>query len=119
MNVNEKNARIWRRDIQTKDGREFYKYTVGISSKKQDGSFTRAYLDIKFSKKAGAPSKIENGAKCDFEGFMTVESYTDKDGKEHSRPVIMVMKANFEDLQDNDPADMGGGFEQVDEPMPF
>ena len=114
MDVSERNARIWRRDIEGKNG-TFYRYTTSVSSKNQDGSYSNAYMDIKFSKKSGAPEKIENGAKCDFNGFMTVESYKDKEGKEHNRPVIMVMECAFE----NDPEDMGDSFSQAEDEIPF
>ena len=114
MNVSEKNARIWRKDYEGKNG-TFYKYSTSVSSKNQDGSYSRAYIDIKFSKKSGAPEEIENGAKCDFKGFMTVDSYKDKEGRERSKPVIMVMECAF----DNDPADMGDSFAQAEEDMPF
>lgn len=114
MDVSAKNTKIWRRDIEGKNG-TFYKYATSVSSKNSDGSYSRAYMDIKFSKKSGAPEKIENGAVCDFRGFMTVESYKDKEGHERSKPVIMVMECAFE----NDPEDMGDSFEQAEDEMPF
>lgn len=123
MNVSEKHARIWRNDKQTKDGRTSYKYRTSVSSKNSDGSFSRAYIDVKFAKRSGAPEKIVNGAQCDFNGFITVDSYKDKEGKEHTRPLIMIMEAVFdtdpEDLDDVDPADKAAGFEQTEIPIPF
>ena len=114
MDVSERNARIWRKDIEGKNGM-FHAYSTSISSKNQDGSYSRAYMDVKFSRRSGAPEKISNGAKCDFRGFMTVGSYTDKEGKERTKPVIMIMECAFE----NDPEDMGDSFAQADEDIPF
>lgn len=109
MNVKENKAKIWRRDIQSKNG-EFYRYTVSISKKAEDGSYVNAYMPIKFSKKSGAPEKIENGATCSLEGFMSVDSYRDKEGKVVNTPIIIAMSATF---------DGGDSFEQMEEDIPF
>lgn len=109
MDVKENKAKIWRRDIQSRNG-EFYRYNVGISRKNEDGSWTNAYMPIKFSKKSGAPEKIENGATCSFEGFMSVDSYKDKEGRAVNTPIIIAMSVTF-DGQDS--------FEQMEEDIPF
>lgn len=108
MDVSEKKAKIWRKDYQGKNG-EFYRYSVSISKKNEDGKYVNAYLPIKFSKKADAPEKIENGTFCSFEGFMSVESFKDKDGNERNQPMIIAMSAQFE----------GDSFEQMEEDIPF
>lgn len=108
MNVSDKKAKIWRKDIQGKNG-EFYLYTVGISKKTEDGKYVNAYMPIKFSKKCDAPEKIENGAICAFDGFITVDSYKDRDGNERNQPMIIAMSAQFE----------GDSFEQMEEDIPF
>lgn len=108
MDVSEKKAKIWRKDYQGKNG-EFYKYSVSVSRKNEDGKYVNAYIPIRFSKKADAPEKIENGAVCSFEGFMSVESFKDKDGNERNQPMIVVMSVQFE----------GDSFEQMEEDIPF
>lgn len=108
MNVSEKKAKIWRKDYQGKNG-EFYRYSVSVSKKNEDGKYVNAYIPIRFSKKADAPEKIENGAVCSFEGFMSVESFKDKDGNDRNQPMIVVMSAQFE----------GDSFEQLSEDIPF
>lgn len=108
MEVSAKNAKIWRKDIEGKNG-TFHKYTVSVSKKNQDGKYVNAYIPVVFSKKADAPDKIENGALCDFEGFMSVESYTDRDGNTRNTPQIVIMSALFEE----------DGFEQAETEIPF
>ena len=108
MNVSEKKAKIWRKDFQGKNG-EFYRYSVSVSKKNEDGKYVNAYIPIRFSKKADAPEKIENGAVCSFEGFMSVESFKDKDGNDRNQPMIVVMSVQFE----------GDSFEQMEEDIPF
>ena len=113
MDVIAKRAKIWRKDVEGKNG-TFYKYSVSISRKMQDGRFVNAYIPVTFSKRADAPEKIDNGALCDFEGFMSVESYTDKDGNTRNTPQIVVMSVEFDD-----PTVGVDSFEQAEEEMPF
>lgn len=108
MEVSAKNAKIWRKDIEGKNG-TFHKYSVSVSKKNQDGKYVNAYIPVVFSKKADAPDKIENGALCDFEGFMSVESYTDREGNTRNTPQIVIMSALFEE----------DGFEQAETEIPF
>lgn len=111
MNVSEKNARIWRKDYEGKNG-EYSRYSVGIRNKNPDGTYITYYMPIKFSRKSGAPEKIENGAACDFEGFLSVEAYTNKNGDEVKQPQIIVMKAVFQ-------TESADSFEELEEQIPF
>lgn len=115
MEIKEAKAKIWRKDFKDRDGNEFFRYTVGISKKTQDGKWLNAYMPVMFAKKSGAPARIENGTMCSIEGFVTVDSYKDREGKEHNTPMIVVMSARF----DNNPEDMGDSFEQAAGDIPF
>lgn len=112
MNVSEKNAKIWRKEIDGKNG-TFYKYSVSVS-KKVDGHYVNAYIPVIFSRKADAPDVIDNGAKCSFSGFMSVDSYTDKDGNTKNTPQIVIMSVDFDD-----PTTGVDTFEQAEEEIPF
>lgn len=96
MNVSAEKAKIWRKDIEGKNG-TFYKYSVSISKKTQDGKWVNAYIPVQFSKKSNAPEKIDNGAVCDFTGFMSVESFKDRDGNVRNSPMVVIMTVDFED----------------------
>lgn len=109
IDVKADKVKIWRKDYQGKNG-EFYKYTAGVSRKNDDGTYVNTYIPIRFSRKSGAPEKIENGTMCAFEGFLSVESYKDKDGNERNQPMIVAMSAKF-DGEDS--------FEQLEEELPF
>lgn len=113
MDVSEKNAKLWRKDIQGKNG-IFHRYSVGVSKKTQDGKYVNAYIPVMFSKKAEAPDDIPNGALCSIEGFMSVESYTDRDGNTRNSPQIVVMKIEFDD-----PTIGADGFKQAEDELPF
>ena len=112
MEVSAKKAKIWRKDIEGKNG-TFHKYSVGVSKKTQDGKYVNAYIPVVFSKKADAPDEIPNGALCDFEGFMSVESYTDRDGNARNTPQIVVMSVEFDDPT------IGTSFEEAMCDIPF
>jgi single-stranded DNA-binding protein len=115
MDIYGKNVKIWRKDFEGRNG-TFYRYSVGISSKNADGTYGASYyMDIKFTKKSGAPEKIKNGANCDFEGFLSSTSYTNKDGKEVTNPQIVVTSVDFQ----GDAEDIGDSFEQLEEQIPF
>ena len=106
-------ARIWRKDFQGKNG-EFYKYTTSISRKNDDGGYVNAYMPIRFARKCDVPEKIDNGAICAFEGFLSVESYKDKDGNERNQPMIVAMSVKFDD------ASIGvDSFSQAEVEIPF
>ena len=112
MDIKAENVKIWRKDIDGKNG-TFYRYSVSVSRKMDDG-YVNAYIPVVFSKKSNAPEKISNGAKCNIEGFMSVDSYTDRDGNTRNTPQIVVMKADFEDASEG-----VDGYEQLDEDLQF
>ena len=113
MEVRAEKAKIWRKDIEGKNG-TFYKYSVSVSKKTQDGKYVNAYIPVIFSKKSDAPERISNGAVCDFEGFMSVESYTDREGNTRNSPQIVIMKADFADVTEG-----VDSFSQQSDDIPF
>ena len=116
MNISEKNARIWRKDIESRKG-TFYRYSVGVSKKADDGSYITAYMPIRFTKNAHMPEKITNGAKCDFSGFLSVDTYTDKNGEEVKQIVIIAMNARLTEA--DDPTQDVDSFEEAEDDIPF
>lgn len=116
MNISERNARIWRKDIEGRNG-TFYRYSVGISKKLEDGSYITAYMPIRFTKNANMPERIENGAKCDFNGFLSVDTYLDRDGHEVKQVIIVAMNASLSDA--GDPTEGVDSFEQAEDEIPF
>ena len=113
MDVSEKKAKLWRKEFQGKHG-TFYRYSVSISRKTQEGNYVNAYLPVMFSKKAEAPDDIPNGTVCSIEGFMSVDSYTDKDGNVRNTPQIVVTSVEFDD-----PAVGVDSFESASDYIPF
>lgn len=116
MDVSAKDARIWRKDIESRNG-TFYRYSVSISKKKEDGSYITAYMPIKFAKRANMPEKISNGAKCDFSGFLSVDERPDREGNKIKEVQIIAMNAVLTEL--GDVSEGVDSFAQAEEDIPF
>lgn len=117
-NVIFQNQKIWRKDYEGQNG-TFSVYNISISKKKQDDSWVNAYLKIKFSQSAEAPEKISNGTVADLEGFLTVDSYKGKNGKDVSQLMLMVTKLNIaEEFASVDDIETDN-FTQAAEDIPF
>lgn len=116
MDVKQKKCKIWRKEVPGRNG-TFYRYSVSISSKNEDGSHDTVYLPIRFAKRANMPEKIKNGAECDFEGFLSVDAYTDREGNRVKSLQIIAMKAVLTD--GGDPSEGADSFEQLEEDLPF
>lgn len=114
MDVRQKHCRIWRKDVEGRNG-TFHRYSVSISNRNEDGSHDTVYLPIRFAKKAGAPKKIKNGAECDIEGFLSVDAYTDREGNRIKTLQIIAMKAAFYFTAD----EADDSFEEAEDDIPF
>ena len=113
MEVSARKAKIWRKDYEGKNG-TFYRYSVSVSKKNEEGRYVNAYIPVVFSRRSNAPDVISNGALCDFSGFMSVESYTDREGNVRNNPQIVIMKVDFEDATEG-----VDSFEEAEGDFPF
>lgn len=48
-------GRVFRNERQTADGNKFYTYSIGFGSKRRDGGYDNASMDVRFTKD-GAPT---------------------------------------------------------------
>lgn len=116
MDISAKNAKIWRKDIEGRNG-TFYRYSVSVSNKREDGSWASKYMPVRFAKKANMPEKIANGAKVDFSGFLSVEERPDREGNTTSEFVIIAMRATLTDV--GDPSEGVDSFAEAEIDIPF
>lgn len=124
MNVTGEREKLWVNHHEREDGSTWDDYNVGISTKKQDGSYTNMYVRLKFAKAVQLPDKIHNGCFVTFKGFLTVDSYKDKNGNEVKKPMIMAMEATIDDgerkyVPSYDDVAEDYGFEMADDSIPF
>lgn len=120
LDVHGENVKIWRRDFETKNG-IWHRYSISTSTKNEDGSYSNAYVQIRFAKSANAPEVLNNGSVCDFKGFMSaVKSGRKNDkGQDLFDPLIVITEVSFEgDVTADEPIE-SDSFEQLDEDIPF
>lgn len=124
MNITGEDTRLWVNERQRADGSKWFDYSVGISKKTEDGHYVNTYMKVRFAKSVNIPTDLPNGTKMDYEGFITVDSYTDKEGNEVKRPMAMITKADFY-IEGQRPKtveyseDQIAGFSAAEEDVPF
>lgn len=75
----------------------WYKSSVSISSKDQEGEYHTFYLDLKFMNGVKGPDE-EGVHYLEVEGFLTTEYWTDKKTKEERvKPVLLVTECSIID----------------------
>ena len=64
-------------------------YKAGLSTKKQDGSYDKGYIDIRLPK----DTQLENKTKINItKGFLSFYNYVDKEGKPHTIWYVVVQE---------------------------
>ncbi|MCQ2087666.1 MAG: hypothetical protein MJZ37_06330 [Bacilli bacterium] len=91
MNITGK-AKVWVSERQGSTG-TFKSYSVGVSKKKEDGSYVNGYMPARFKKGV----ELENGTNIDIKnGFVTLEVYNNKESKEVKTPSLMIIEFETE-----------------------
>lgn len=90
--------RVYTNELEGKNGKLWYKSSVSVGSKDQDGDFHNFYFDIKFGKKAEEPEGVGPHTIDVREGFFTTEYWKDKKSKEERvKPVLFIMECEVID----------------------
>lgn len=125
------------KQIQTKTGKTMTMFGLMFASKKQpDGKFKGSFVNIKSFEEGLDPNMLQNKVKIIVEGYINLNEYTNRDGKEISGFEIMANKiypavldqhqsslppqrSSFVPLQDpNPPKDANNNFFE-EENIPF
>ena len=114
INISGKNEKLWKNERQSRNGGTWFDYSIGVSRKAQNGNYVNAYMKVKFSSKLTIPNELPNGAQMDFEGFLTPDVYTDRNGQEVKRTMIMVTNVKFHDVHGDDGYDSYGDYDGID-----
>ena len=92
---------IFRNAHESRDG-TWYTYATGVSSKRQDGTYANAYLDVRFRKGV----VVEHKAKIDIkDGFLTVREFKANGGDMQKKIELMVL--DFDVVQSGQQNDTG------------
>ena len=90
--------RIYGTEKEKTDGSVFYTYNTSVGSKREDGSYTNGYIEVRFKK--GIDPECEGAAWINVKsGFVAVREYV-KDKVKHTVNYIMV--TDWEEVEDND-----------------
>lgn len=84
---------IFRNAHEGRDG-TWYTYSTGVSSKRQDGTYANAYLDVRFRKGVTVEHKAKINIK---DGFLTVREFTGNGGDTQKKIELMVL--DFDTVQ--------------------
>lgn len=111
FDITGRRVKLWVNDHEGRNGK-FQTYTVSISKKGADGKYINKAVKLFIGKEAWKPDTVPNGHIIDFEGFPTLDIYTDKDGNEKREVAIYATKINWGELS-------ADSFEELDEQIPF
>ena len=123
MNVTGEREKLWVNHHEREDGSVWNDYAVSVSSKNKDGSYKNVSVKMQFAKSVQLPEVVHNGSLITYKGFMTVDSYKDRNGNEVKRPMVMAMEATIEGekkpVPSYDDVAEDYGFEMADDEIPF
>lgn len=85
MNITSNNTMIF---VKEDDNLKKH-YRAGLSTKKQDGTYDKAYIDVKMPK----GTNIDDRTKINItKGFLSFYNYTSKDDKQHTIWYVVVQE---------------------------
>ena len=94
MNITSKDTMIF---VKEENGKVHYR--AGLSSKKQDDTYAKAYIDIKMPK----GTELENKTKINItKGFLSFYNYKGKDNKEHTIWYIVVQEYTTQEMMQDE-----------------
>jgi len=84
MNITSSNTMIFKKEDNGK-----VHYRAGLSTKKQDGTYDKGYIDVRMPK----DTQLENQTKINItKGFLSFYNYKDKENKQHTIWYIVVQE---------------------------
>ena len=112
MNITSREIMIFVKEDE--NGKKHYR--AGLSSKKQDGSYDTAYIDVRMPKE----TKIENKTKINItKGFLSFYNYKDKENKQHTIWYIVVQEYTTQEQLKNTQAYVVEEIKQESLELPF
>ena len=113
LNISANRHKLW---VDTHEGKNgtFKTYATSIS-RKVDGKYVNKTVKLFFSRDIDLPNYLGNGMLISFEGFPTLDIYTDKSGAERRDVAIFVTKLTWWESNDDDE----DTFTAMEEEIPF
>lgn len=107
---------IFRKDHESRDG-TWYSYSTTVSSKRQDGSYINAFMDVKFRKGVVVENKSKINVK---DGFIAAREFTANGGQTVQKPELVILEFDLDEPVEEEVEEEPSGFSALtDEDMPF
>lgn len=119
LDVNFENVRLWVNAHQRPDGSKWNTYAVSTSSKNEAGDYVNKSLKVKMTKNVQIPEDIINGEMVSIRGFLSNESYMDKNGERRVEHIAVAQEVDFENRQAPRKSEPAGDFNALEEDLPF
>lgn len=103
------NVKLWANKREGRNG-AWVQYSVSFS-KKDGEKYINKPVRVFFGKDIEIPEGAKNGATIDFEGFPTLDVYTDKEGNERKEVALFIRSIKWNDVADS--------FAQAEVDIPF
>lgn len=115
FNITGEKVKVWVNNVKSRNG-DFQTFSVSFS-KKADGEYINKSVKLFIGKDVEKPVNVKNGTLVDFEGFPTLDIYTDKDGNERREVALFATHIDWHKYND----DIGDveGYAEYNEPIPF
>lgn len=121
LDISGKNVKLWVNEHEGKNGGKFNSYAISVSRKLQNGEYVNKSVRLTIGKEVYIPDNLGNGATIDFDGFLTLNVYTDRNGNEQREVQIYATSVDFNDLGTPTRNDVQEEytFAEVEEDIPF
>lgn len=122
LDIKGKNVKLWVNEHDGRNGGKFYTYAVSVSRKGADGNYVNKSVRLVAGRDVTIPDGLISGTSVDFEGFLTLNLYTDKDGVDRSDISIFATSIHFNDFEYGGTEQLAmaeDSFANVEDDIPF
>lgn len=119
LDINFENVRLWVNVHQRPDGSKWNTYAVSTSSKNEAGDYVNKSLKVKMTKNVQIPEDIINGEMVTIRGFLSNESYMDKNGERRIEHIVVAQEVDFESRKAPRKSEPADSFDALEEDLPF
>ena len=119
LDINFENVRLWVNVHQRPDGSKWNTYAVSTSSKNEAGDYVNKSLKVKMTKNVQIPEDIINGEMVTIRGFLSNETYMDKNGERRIEHIAVAQEVDFESRKAPRKSESADSFDALEEDLPF
>lgn len=120
INVDAENTRLWVNAHERPDGSRWYTYNISSSSKNEAGDYVNKSLKVKMTKDVKLPEDLANGETADIRGFLSNETFMDKNGEKRIEHIFVAKEVDFPNRRaPQKPQEPADSFSAAEDDIPF